>query len=90
MKMWSFYFFVIFCLILTNGYRLPTCPPDTIRSQYDNKTCYLFVKEPKNFTDAENFCNVQEGNLAAVFDIFVNQFLSGKLYFFQAVKMNGS
>uniref|UniRef100_A0AC34RR04 C-type lectin domain-containing protein n=1 Tax=Panagrolaimus sp. JU765 TaxID=591449 RepID=A0AC34RR04_9BILA len=55
------------------------CPPGAVLF-YDNKTCYLVVKDPMSFADAEDVCNKQGGNLAMVRSPPENMFIISLVY----------
>uniref|UniRef100_A0AC34Q2T2 C-type lectin domain-containing protein n=1 Tax=Panagrolaimus sp. JU765 TaxID=591449 RepID=A0AC34Q2T2_9BILA len=74
-----FFFFILVLLICPTTASSDTCPPNSLLS-HDNKTCYLVVKDSKSFTDAEDACNKQGGNLAMVRSQPENIFIISLVY----------
>uniref|UniRef100_A0AC34FQU9 C-type lectin domain-containing protein n=1 Tax=Panagrolaimus sp. ES5 TaxID=591445 RepID=A0AC34FQU9_9BILA len=52
------------------------CPEEAVVSSLDNSTCYLFVSEYKSFIVAEEYCNLHDGNLASIHDMFESDFIN--------------
>lgn len=45
--------------------------------------CYLYERFPTQYVTAERLCRLSGGNLASVYDDFVNAFIARKLYLFR-------
>lgn len=55
-----------------------TCPEGAIEG-LNPSDCYIFVAEPKGWSDAENDCVMRKGHLTSIPDAFHNAFLMKEL-----------